>query len=401
MKNIIISESKFIKLFDNLIKEVVGVPENILETTKKVYDLILDELDNFTEKNEEYNFQINSEFKISDITFEQVNVFIKVETNEMIPKPMIISMATGLNSRFDSDDFKLKYHFDNSVDLKIQVALEEDWELNDLKDFFIEEKNEFLSSFAHELKHNFDFRKKKVENPKTQVDYISSAEVSVGIPPIDKFIFSLYFTHSIENLVRPVELASLLSSNNVTKKGFYDFFTKTRLYEVLKSLQKDSYENFRSEIEMYLPDLREYLENNKGLKNLDEKTDDQVIDIVLFLTYELLSNTKISQMHQMIMDSPLEMILGFIGEKQEFFNKFIKDVRRYKDPNEFFRSQFDFFKIISTKMIKKLAKLYSISADDVSVKKETTESKSIHNWDLYHKYKKTKRLFPIKTKTTK
>lgn len=76
----------------------------------------------------------------------------------------------------------------------------------------------------------------------------------------------------------------------------------------------------------------------------------------------------------------------------------MRNVIKYKNnPNEFFISEFNNFKIVSTKMIKKLSKLFSI----VPVKKtETTESKSIKNWDLHHKYKGTKKLFPIKRKTT-
>jgi hypothetical protein len=398
MRNIIITESKFNELVELLMNEAVGVPENILEVSEEIYKSLLDEIDNLTSVEEQYVFNLSSDYRVSDESFSDLNVTLMINSDPSVVEPSIVSMGLALKSATRKSDFRLQHVFNNLEEMSIILSFPENWNLDDLKTFFIENESEFLSSFAHEVKHTFDFRKKKVEKSEPHADYKSYAELSIGIPPIDKFLFSLYFIHSIENLVRPVELASLLKSHNVTRKEFYDYFIETKLFTTLKRIQTDTYENFREEIGQYLPDLRDYLSTTKGLNDLDQMTDDEVIDIVLNLTYEAIANAKFNIMMQMLLDSPLELVMGFAGSKDQFFKKFMRNVIKYKNnPNEFFISEFNNFKIVSTKMIKKLSKLFSI----VPVKKtETTESKSIKNWDLHHKYKGTKKLFPIKRKTT-
>jgi hypothetical protein len=70
MKNIIISESKFIKLYSKLLNEVAGVPENILETGEEIYGGILGELDFIDSVEDEYEFEIEGDFRISDVKFK-------------------------------------------------------------------------------------------------------------------------------------------------------------------------------------------------------------------------------------------------------------------------------------------------------------------------------------------
>jgi hypothetical protein len=270
----------------------------------------------------------------------------------------------------DRRTYRLQHNFDDVVVMQIQVAMPEDWSPEDLKQFFIDNKVEFLSSLSHELMHSYSFRKQGSTSSKEQAKYRTYSETKVGIPPIDKFIFALYFTHSIENIVRPTELESQLKSHNVTKKQFYDFFTKTKLYGFLKSIQTETYEDLRNEIKLFVPRLRDYLRDEKDMTDIDEKSDDEVIDIVLDLTHEVISRTTAGQMHQMLMNSPIEMLIGFVGEKDKFFRRFLREIQKYKNGPEFFSAQFEFFRDISTKMIKKLSKLYSVRPDE---KEETNE----------------------------
>ena len=397
MRNIIITESKFNKLKQNLLNEVVGVPNNILETGEEIYEDILFELDQIDDNEDEYDFEIEGDFRISDVEFKKLTINLIVNEDSDLDEPNLVSMGFGLASEMSRDTYRLQHTFDDEVALQIQVAMPENWDPQSLKQFFKDNKVEFLSSLSHELMHSYSFRKEESTSSKEQAKYRAYSDVKVGIPPVDKFIFALYFTHSIENIVRPTELASQLKSHNVTKKEFYDFFTKTKLYEFLKSIQTETYEDLRNEIKTYLSQLRDYLRDEKGIDDIDEKSDDEVVDIILDLTYEVISKTTAGQMHQMLMNSPIEMLIGFVGEKDKFFRRFLKEITKYDNGPEFFQAQFEFFREVSTKMIKKLAKLYSIRPDK---KDETNESKSIHNWDLHHKYRNTKELFPIKRKTT-
>lgn len=396
-KNIIITESKLRLLWDKLLNEVVGVPDNILETGEEIYEDILIEIDLLNKVKDIYKLNIQGNYRISDVTFTDLNVDLVVVTDDNLSEPTLISMGFGLASEMKQDDFRLKHSFGDDVHMQIQIGFDEKWDLKDLRKFFVDNKVEILSSLSHELKHSYDFRKQGHTSSANQAKYKTYSEVKVGIPTVDKFIFGLYFIHSIENLVRPVELASQLKSHNITRKEFYDFFTKSKLFEFLKSLQTETYDNFREELKQFVPQIRDHFEQEGDIDDVENKTDDEIIDIVLDKTYKVLGNTSMSQMFEMLLNSPLEIITGFVGPKDKFFRKFIREITKYEDGPTFFKSQFEFFRIISTKMIKKLAKLFSI----VPVNKvETNESKSIYNWEAFHRAKKTKPIFNIKRKTT-
>ena len=138
----------------------------------------------------------------------------------------------------------------------ILIAFPEEWDLNDLKTYFINDKVDITSSLAHELKHFFDYRMKPKGSSIGMTKYKSYSEISIGIPPIDKFIYALYFIHSIENLVRPTQLASKLRSEKITQKEFYDYFVNSDLFKTLKEIQTSSFDKFIGEMFQYVPQMR-------------------------------------------------------------------------------------------------------------------------------------------------
>jgi hypothetical protein len=393
MKNIIITESKLRTLWSKLLNEEVGVPKNILLSSEKLYKELLNKVSSLTSVEDNYEFEIRSDFKISDLEFEQINIELEIKVIEQMTEPDTISMGFKLQSKIAEPKFNLEHQISDIIDLNILIGFPNEWDLNDLKNYIIKDRVDITSSLAHELKHFFDYRMKPEGSSIEMTKYKSYSETNVGIPPIDKFIFALYFTHSIENLVRPTQLASNVKSLNITQKEFYDFFVNSDLFKTLKEIQTSSFDKFIGEMFQYVPKIKEYLKNETNIPNVMSLSEYEVIDIVMDMTYNSLSNTQAGTMHRMLISSPLEMILGFMGNKKEFFDKFIREIRKYGDGSEFFEGEFQFFKRVSTKMIKKISKIYSLIPNINQT--ETNENKSIKHPDLYHKSKGHKKLFNI------
>ena len=104
----------------------------------------------------------------------------------------------------------------------------------DIKEYLKKEKNEIISSITHELKHKYDDYKKPKNSLTARGEYSAYTNRGFGdIDPINKFLHHLYFTHSIENLVRPSELAGSIQSGEISKKDFYNFLMDNRIYKEL------------------------------------------------------------------------------------------------------------------------------------------------------------------------
>jgi hypothetical protein len=70
------------------------------------------------------------------------------------------------------------------------------------------------------------------------------------------------------------------------------------------------------------------------------------------------------------MDDFIQSILGFKGEKEKVFNKFVNRVRRFNNYEDFFNFEEKNFKFVANKMLRKIAKLYAIieKSDNISKK---------------------------------
>ena len=88
------------------------------------------------------------------------------------------------------------------------------------------DKARIVSSFAHELKHEYDEYKQKHINIDTRLDYMSARDAMGTIEPIGEFAFMLYYTSIIESLVRPTEIAAELGVLGITKKRIFRVSTK-------------------------------------------------------------------------------------------------------------------------------------------------------------------------------
>lgn len=367
------------ELIKQILKEELGVPSNITNVANQIYNEVVGNLDDSdTVESLENRFSyIRDKFKIGDLKFKRVEYHFDFKINDVDNEIAIAGMATQGGFKV-TKKFKIKSTIDNDTfHIKFVMVVPSDATGKDIKDYIKSERTEFISSITHELKHKYDDYKKPKTSLTQRGEYIAYTNNGFGdITPINKFIHHLYFTHTIENLVRPSELAGAIYADNITKKDFYNFITNNRVFKELKELSTFTYEGFRQDLMDYVDKIKVLFQINNI--DYDGLTDDEIVDKTLSLLLLNLRQWKAESTHRLLMNNPIEILLGFDGKKGEFFDKYLKKLSKYEgDFKKYFENESKMFNFVGVKMIKKLSKLYAMTKNDTN--------ESIINWELWQK----------------
>jgi len=397
MKKVVISQNQASFISKVFLKEALGVPQSILDSGEKLYDQILTNLKSITEKEEEYEFTGNLDFEIGDkkkkkITSYELTVITETFENYN-EKPQVISMTVGTNFAFDRTLLKKVTEPSTELHMSITFAVSEDWEPNELYEFFQNHKVEQTASLAHEIKHMYDKQVRPTAMVGHDAEYQATQHKdSFGIPIIDHVFFrNMYFVAVAENLVRTTEIASQMKSLNVTKKNFENFLKNERVYKELVGIKNFTFEHFISELkdQMFRVDaLLEHIDEDPS-----EMTDDEKIKRVLEIVYISIVNTRM----QFFLDMTSKGTDNFIefGQQMGILPDFMKDeaialskvnevrknflnftTRYEKNPIKFFKDECKKFNRVADQLLRKVSKLYDMAKDD-----EVNES--IINWELH------------------
>jgi hypothetical protein len=388
MKNILITENQL-----QLITEALGVPDNILNTAKEVYDMVAVNLKSIDEKEDEYTFTNYPNYILGDkkkIKIDEIELTVKVEEfSKHKGKPEILSMGMEQEFHFDRDvKFKRSVPSTNA-EIHITFGVGDEWEPYELYSVFTKDKNKHLPSIAHELKHKYDKQAKELDLIGRDAEYQTTQRYgNYGIPAIDhKFMRYLYYSHMVENLVRPVEIASEMEYENITKSQFYQFLTHNRVYQELQEIKNFTFEKFINMIHKSMDRVDVLLDYvNIDYKNM---SDSKKIQEVLELVYINLVNNKMDIFMDMTrnkreeFEDMLKQMMGIgvnpmSGEISDVRNKFFNYISKFKDkPTDFFKSEIENMSYVANKLLKKISKLYAMAKDDTQV------SESILNWELH------------------
>ena len=313
------------------IDEVLGVPDNIVNVANQIYDEVINHIDedeNVGDFDNVYSY-IKGKFKVGDLKFKNIEYVFDFKENQQDSDVGMVGMATGGSFKV-TKNFKIKSTMDNNTfHIKFVLFAPQNATGKDIKEYLKKEKNEIISSITHELKHKYDDYKKPKTSLTARGEYSAYSNRGFGdIDPINKFLHHLYFTHSIENLVRPSELAGSIQSGEITKKDFYNFLMDNRVYKELKKIQNFTYEGFREE-------LRDYLDKIKVL--FDMKND---LNDVKKLTLELMkgeNSTDVKEKNQGL----IEKIYGEDDPVQDSNNLDLQSdinigIHKHILPNQFF-----------------------------------------------------------------
>lgn len=372
-------------IIKNILNEALGVPEGILESAERLYKMCFSRISKITDPilngsdEEDYKFIIRSNFKISDYTFTKINLTINFVETDQVDTVELYSMGINHQSQFNDRLLKLiTIMSPNEVSISIQFALTDTAKISDVIELCKRSKDIMTASLSHELKHAYDHYKKPTQSITQISKYQGLQKTGFQIKPISLFLYYLYFVHGVENLVRPTELSSLMKSNKIGKKDFYNFLTNSKMYTMMRNINNFTYEGLKSELKDYIPQIDEIL-NRVSEKTFN--TDEEKIDEILRLVYVNLINNTLNTTKSIMVNNVFESMLGFAGEKDELFRKIVKSVLKFEDnEKKFYLFEEKKFKHISGIMMKKLSKLYSMAKDEKS---------SIKNWDLHHKINRT------------
>lgn len=360
-----------------LATEALGIPENILEVNEEIYNKILKFLSmrkaiSFSDA-DSLNTSIKGPFKIGDTVLDKVNVTIETQPTQR-NEITTVGAAYGLKSALDGKVFK--YEQSPIAEIRISIGIPQTryslggkW--SEVYDHLTGQgKIVTLSSLAHELKHAYDNAKmgNLGEPVPGRIKYQRSTEM-VGLLPLDKFNYFIYYTYFIENLVRPVEVAAELKYNKVTKGEFVQALQNTDVYKKLKTAQALSYNGMVQDIINDPNSMgfvsRSLLHANPKL-DLDEYSDEEVVASFLQLVYQDKMENSLQGYASMAASSMGEFFKlmnedfqGIQQDKVETYKEVVKEINRFEDHRDYYINEEKKIKIIVDKVIRRLAKLYA------------------------------------------
>jgi len=397
---IIITENQL-----KFINEALGVPDNILDAAEMLYDIVERDIKSIDSVEEEYEFDGEIELELGDkhkVMIDSYELKVKIEEIEDQEGVLdIISMGMGGGFGFNRDVYMKETEPSTTLELTITFAVGENWEPEGLIEKMEEDRVEHVASLAHEIKHKYDKQSKQFGLIGPDALYqATQRRGNFGIPVLDRVFFRyMYYIHGIENLVRPVEVASLMKSKNITKSQFREFIENSRVYRELVEIKKFTFEDFINQLKDS-EDRLDALLNHIG-EDPSSMTIDQKIDRVLEVAYIDLVNNRMEMFVRMtehhmdnmikfgaqlgVLPSHLDKHVEKLEKTDEVRQKFLSYVMKYeKNPTKFFEDEIENFQYIANKMIKKISKVYGLAKDDEAV------SESIINWELHQKVKEQK-----------
>ena len=366
-QNLVITEQQLELIIDRLLLEKVGVPENILNSSIMVYEVIKRYFDNKPPKQNTYTISKTMDIHIGEMTFPKIEITINIDDeNYNVDKVHPTSFGMGSSFGFNR---KINYIVNVNSDtivLKIELISHKDWTIDDISQYLIDERVDIISTISHELKHKYDKSKKKIALAGDLAKYssVSSGGVRTGVKALDDLLFYMYFIDKVENSVRNTELASFLSLNNVSKKDFINILKQNQNYSILKKIQNLSYENFMNELRNDEENLNNVLRHINYDEDVIQTTHiDAKIKIVVKVLFDVLYKLQIKNFkyftdYNDIFDDILDTDLHKVKQK------FIKHISKYKNGiDKFLVNEFDNLNYTATKVIKRLSKLYSTLED--------------------------------------
>ena len=364
------------------IVEAVGVPTNIENVSKRVFNFfeqkLQEEGDSIVDPNITYNYELNGRFKIGDFNFRSIIFNLIFITTDEVDEPLALGMGIHMAAEPQFPEFVLITQKSKDLEFSVRIAIPEskDTRFSQVLDMIQIEDLEIQSSFSHELMHGYDDFKRPFESIKSRATYSGIQGVRFDIPPLRKFLHYLYFTTATENIVRAAEVHSIMKKAGVSKDMFYDFLLSNRTYKTYQEINNFSLENLKKDLLNYIGDIDDILirlgEEDKY------KTDEEKVNRMLELFYINLVNNIVSSYKELLTTHFFEQMSGLLfPDKQDAYLKFAQEARKYgKNPMGFFEFEEKKLNRISSEMLKKLSKLYSLIGDNKN---------SIKEWDLHQK----------------
>lgn len=362
-----IKENQYITL-----TETVGVPTNIVEVARQVYENMMSKLRPNIDIQDflSNEIELKGSFVINNHTFNTIILDFKLQDlDDYDLKGDDIKVLVLGMSQIGTKEISKKFNYvsttnPTTINLFINLAVNSQTTTQDLIDTFRKDRVVIVSSLAHEIKHAYDDIMNPNINTSKRVDYETGSNRSFGgIEPLNKFIHYMYFSHVTENLVRSSEMYTALEELGITKQEFYEFILNNNTYRTYKDASQLTYEKLKKQLLEVIPEIKDTFDVN-NIEYPKNGSDEEIVEFTLKEFYETIINWKGGLMHQLLTDNFIESLLGFDGEKKEYFTKYLNKLNRFKDDYErFYRYELKQINYISSKMMRKISKIYSLLKD--------------------------------------
>lgn len=396
------------------IKEAVGVPANIEVAAQNLYDDIATKLKNkkigpedavkfkFLNKDGRYSFaDFNPKFITVDFGLGTYSgVAVDNSTGKKIEGGLIHGMGFSRNSKLN-DVFDLVSVDSDGIELSIDYAQpeeDEEWSGDKILDTMEKNKDNSVSSLAHELKHAYDNFKKPVEKVIDRSNYAGFQRSRSGVRPMDQFMFNMYFINQIENLVRPTETYTEMVSNGVvTKEQFLKFLLNSKTYKTLVRMRDYSFDKLVEDLKGYETEIDNYLNNNLNDYDSSSLNIDEKVNYFLKI-FVLITAQKVHEVRKQMLTPVTNLFQLLFGNNDspaadKFLDSTLSDLTKMIDnPNKFYYTSIENMKKIAIKMMKKLSKLYSLLNKDKTITIETYDPMSFEMDQLMRKMKKPSKI---------
>lgn len=397
-------------LIKKLLREAVGVPKDIEVASKNLYDDIIKRLstidsDNlgdtilFDNSDDRYSF---SDYNPEDVTLTINLGEYSTEDNDF-EGPIIPGMGISSSGSVNSD-FRVIDVNPNEIRMNISFAVPEgfgDIEGSDVSEYLEKNRPEMYSALSHELMHSYDrFKSKGGTKASERAKYSVQNDLRFGIEPLDKFIYGLYFTNFIENIVRPTEIYTHLISQGATEKDFLEKFNNIKSIKELKEFKDYTYEGLIQQLREVPDEIDNFLSRVKGFDDIPDDPEGKV-----FATLDIVHNIIKGKMKMefdriiapvILQSNPMALFMSMLTGDNSIditdatHEKMVKDILKFGNNYEqWYKYEIKKMNRVSDTMIRKLSKLFSlVGKKDNNIKIENFDPTSFEMDQLYRKIKK-------------
>lgn len=356
------------------INEKLGIPKNIENEAKRIFDLI-DSIDDFQNKeytNDGYKKEIvlfRTDVKINEVEVESLPIVITINREEKIKNPILYGLHYSSDYKFDDSEKIIKIKSLKANCLSIDIASSSYYIDNNIIRELL--KGVDSSSIAHELMHLYTDYKNTNRYPKEMANY-DSTQIA-GFPPIiSEFLHLIYYMSSAENEVRSSEIYRYLLDNDVDKNNFIKYMNDNVIIKKIKSARDFSLEKFKEEL--INDDIVNLLYNHaikSGFKPSNDKSND-ILNIIFVNIYNKYG-AEAKNLLQNYIDSrnPFHSFLSFLsdsGNINDIKDKAISNIKMImSEMDKYSKNHLKYFKDVEKRLnrtgnelYKKLFKIYDM-----------------------------------------
>jgi hypothetical protein len=362
---------KIENIIRRVLREAVGVPQNIDVVAEKIYHKILDLYpEHEFDGQDEMVIDFNLTELIGDEETETFNITITYQIYPGETDTELEGMVLVAKQIKDLESKSLLVDDDFFSDIRLKMRFVVGRTTPDIKksiyDTIQKDSPEIISAIAHEIKHAYDLTKRKSEKFTEKIPYNITQKIKFPINEINKFVFFLYYSHIVENLVRPTELYTKFKQMSVTKKTFIVNLIEENMFNLLKQLQTYSFDKFRNGLMDEIYDVKRLINDlyNANGKNTPNFTDDEYIDTLIQILHINITNKLYETAGEMILDTdPLQILIHSLSnlDSEEILKSVFSkiDSRKYT-PEEYVKKEIKYFNKVGDMIIRKISKISSI-----------------------------------------